>query len=59
MHDVLEFSFAEIPSLQTLRQCAAINEQSRVRQAIRLVEISSFVEKTPLKIDVIHFASVT
>ena len=41
------------------RQCAAINSQSRARQAIRLVEISSFVENAPLKIEVIHFASVT
>jgi hypothetical protein len=59
MHDVLEFAFAEIAALQTLRQCAAINSQSRARQAIRLVEISSFVENAPLKIEAIHFASVT
>jgi hypothetical protein len=39
-----------LPALETLRQCAAINSQSRARQAIRLVEISSFVENAPLKI---------
>src|SRR3984957_1323976 len=49
----------KLPALQTLRQCAAINRQSRARQAIRLVEISPFVENAPLKIEVIHFASVT
>ena len=37
----------------------SINSQSRARQAIRLVEISSFVENAPLTIEVIHFASVT
>ena len=37
----------------------SINSQSRARQAIRLVEISSFVENAPLKIEVIHFVSVT
>jgi hypothetical protein len=58
-HDVLEFAFAEIACSQTLRQCAAINSQSRAQQAIRLVEISSFVENAPLKIEVIHLASVT
>ena len=58
-HDVLEFAFAEIACSQTLRQCAAINGQSRARQAIRLVAISPFVENAPLNIEVIHFASVT
>ena len=58
-HYVLEFAFAEIACSQTLRQCAAINSQSRAQQAIRLVETSSFVENAPLKIEVIHFASVT
>jgi hypothetical protein len=37
----------------------AINSQCRVRQAIRLVEISSFVENAPLKIDANHFVSVS
>ena len=37
----------------------SINSQSQARQAIRLVEISSFVEDAPLNIEVIHFASVT
>jgi hypothetical protein len=46
-------------ALQTLRQCAAINSQTWARQAIRLVEISPFVENAPLTIEVIHFASVT
>jgi hypothetical protein len=58
-HDVLEFAFADIACSQTLRQCAAINSQSRARQAIRLVEISSFVENAPLKTEAIHLASVT
>jgi hypothetical protein len=49
----------KLPALQTLRQCAAINSQSRARQAIRLVEISPFVENAPLKIEVIHFDSAT
>ena len=58
-HDVLEFAFAELACSPNASQCAAINSQSRARQAIRLVEISSFVENAPLKIEVIHFASVT
>ena len=58
-HGVSEFAAPTLPALQTLRQCAAINSRSRARQAIRLVEISSFVENAPLKIEVIHFASVT
>jgi hypothetical protein len=58
-HGVSEFAAAKLPALQTLRQCAAINSQSRARLAIRLVEISSFVENAPLTIEVIHFASVT
>ena len=58
-HDVLEVAFGKLPVLQTLRQCAAINSQPRARQAIRLVEFSSFVENAPLKIEVIHFASIT
>jgi hypothetical protein len=37
----------------------AIKNQSRARQAIRLVEISTFVENAPLKIEVIHFDSAT
>ena len=58
-HDVLEFAFAEIACSPNASQCEAINSQSRVRQAIRLVEISPFVENTPLRIEVIHFLSVT
>jgi hypothetical protein len=58
-HDMLEFAFAEIACSPNASQCAAINSQSRARQAIRLVEISSFVENAPLKIEVICFASVT
>ena len=58
-HDVLSSPSPKLPALQTFRQCAAINSQSRVRQAIRLVEISPFVENTPLRIEVIHFVSVT
>jgi hypothetical protein len=49
----------KLPALHTLRPYAAINSQSRARQAIRLVEISSFVENASMKIEVIHFASVT
>ena len=49
----------KLPALRTLRQCTAINGQSRARQAIRLVEISTFVENAPPNIEVIHFASVT
>ena len=58
-HDELEFAFAEIACSPNASQCTAINSQSRARQAIRLVEISSFVENAPLKIEVTPFASVT
>ena len=37
----------------------AINSQSRARRAIQQVEISSFVENAPLKIEVKHFDSAT
>jgi hypothetical protein len=46
-------------SIKSTAAAHSINSQSRARQAIRLVEISSFVENAPLKIGVIHFASAT
>jgi hypothetical protein len=55
-HEVWESPSRKLPALRTLRQCVAINSQSWARQAIRLVEISPFVENAPLKIEAIHFA---
>ena len=58
-HPVLEFAFAEIACSPNPSAMCSHHLPVLARQAIRLVEISSFVENAPMKIEVTHFASVT